>query len=117
MVVTIITLMVAPRSMRVFPMETSLMVMVTTGFPGFPYFYTLGFSDMYSESSPIKCTVGGSFCFLPGFLIHNSLTNLLYIGISLMACSKGIFTQIFFNSFKMSNSDQVVGFSITNLYG
>jgi len=36
-VVTVITLMVAPRSMRVFPMETSLMVMVTTGFPGFPF--------------------------------------------------------------------------------
>jgi hypothetical protein len=76
-VVTVITLMATPRSMRVFPMETSLMVMVTTGFPGFPYFATLGYSDMYSESSPIKCTVGGSFCFLPGFLIHNFLTTLL----------------------------------------
>jgi hypothetical protein len=30
-VVAVITLMVAPRYMRVLPMETSLMVMVTTG--------------------------------------------------------------------------------------
>jgi hypothetical protein len=70
-VVIVITLMVSPWSMRVFPMETSLMVMVTTGFPRFPYFSTLGSSYMYSESSPIKCIVGGSFFFLPGFLIHN----------------------------------------------
>ena len=76
-VVAVITLMVSPRSMRVFPMETSLMVMVTTGFLGFPYFPRFGCSDMYLESPPTKCTVGGSFFFLPGFLIHNSLTNLL----------------------------------------
>jgi hypothetical protein len=76
-VVVVITLMAAPRSMRVFPMEISLMVMVTMGFPRFPYFSSLGFSNMYSESSPIKCTIGGSFYFLPGFLIHNSLTTLL----------------------------------------
>jgi hypothetical protein len=31
-VVAVITLMVAPRYMRVFPIETSLMLMVTTGF-------------------------------------------------------------------------------------
>jgi hypothetical protein len=84
-VVAVITLMDAPRYMRVFPMDTSLMVMVTTGFPGFPYFASFGCSDMYSESPPIKCTVGGSFFFLPDFLIHNSLTTLLYIGMSLMA--------------------------------
>jgi hypothetical protein len=66
-------------------METSLMVMVTMGFPGFPYFVSFGCSDMYSESLPTKCNVGGSFCFLPGFLIHNYLTTLLYIGMSLMA--------------------------------
>ena len=83
-VVVVITLMAAHRSMRVFPMETSLMVMVTTGFPGFPYFASFGCSDMYSKSSPIKCIVGGSFFFLPGFLIHNYLTTLLYIGMSLI---------------------------------
>jgi hypothetical protein len=114
-VVAVITLMVAPVSMRVFPMETSLMVMVTIGFPRFPYFASFDCFDMYSESYPIKCTLGGSFFFIPDFLIHNSLTTLLYIGISLMACSKGILTQIFFNSFKMSNSGRVVGFSINNL--
>jgi hypothetical protein len=76
-VVAVITLMVAPRSMRVFQMETSLMVIVTKGFPRFPYFAIFGYSDMYSESPPTKCTVGGSFCFLPGFLVHNSLTTLL----------------------------------------
>jgi hypothetical protein len=47
-VVIVIALMVSPRSMRVFPMETSLMFMVTTGFLGFPYFSTLDCSDMYS---------------------------------------------------------------------
>jgi hypothetical protein len=116
-VVTVIKFMVSPRYMRVFPMETSLMGMVTMGFLEFPYFATLGYSDMYSKISPIKCTIGGFFCFLPAFLIHNYLTTLLYIGISLMACIKGILTQIFFNSFKMSNSGRVVGFLITNLSG
>jgi hypothetical protein len=53
-VVAVITLMNSPRSMRVFPMETSLMVMVTTGFPGFPYFVILGCFDMYSKSYPIN---------------------------------------------------------------
>jgi hypothetical protein len=76
-VVVVITLMAAPRSMRVFPMGTLLMVIVTMGFPRFVDFVTLGFSDMYSDNSPIKCTIGGSLCFLPGFLIHNSLTTLL----------------------------------------
>jgi hypothetical protein len=75
-VVTIITLMSSPRSMRVFLIGTLLMVIVTTGFSGFSYFATVGFFDMYSESCPIKCTVGGSFCFLHGFLIHNFLTTL-----------------------------------------
>jgi hypothetical protein len=60
------------------------MVMVTTGFPRFPYFANFGYSDMYLESPPTQCTVGGSFFFLPGFLIHNSSTTLLYIGMSLM---------------------------------
>lgn len=76
-VVAVITLMAAPRSMRVFLMGTSLVVMVTTGFHGFPYFTSFGCFDMYSESPPTNCIVGGSFCFLPGFLIHNSLTTLL----------------------------------------
>jgi hypothetical protein len=66
-------------------METSLIVIVTTGFPGLPYFASFGCSDMYSESPPMKCIVGGLFCFLPGFLIHNYLTTLLYIGMSLMS--------------------------------
>jgi hypothetical protein len=76
-VVITIKFMASPRSMRVFSMETLLMVIVTMGFPRFPYFVTLGFSNMYLESSPIICTVGGSLCFLPVFLIHNSLTTLL----------------------------------------
>jgi hypothetical protein len=76
-IVAVIKLMDAPRYMRVFPMETSLMVMATTGFLGFPYFSSFNYFDMYSKSSPIKCIVGGSFYFLPGFFIHNSLTTLL----------------------------------------
>jgi hypothetical protein len=76
-VVVVITLMVSPRSMRVFQMETSLMDMVTMGLSRFPYFASFGCSDMYLEISPIKCTVGRSFCFLPVFLIHNFLTTLL----------------------------------------
>jgi hypothetical protein len=77
MVVAVITLMVAPTSMRVFPVETSLMVMVTMGFHGFPYFSNFGYSDMYLERSPMKCIVGGSSFFLLGLLKHNSLTTLL----------------------------------------
>jgi hypothetical protein len=46
-VVAFITLMAALRSMRVFPMQTSLMVMVTMGFPGFPYFSSFDCFDMY----------------------------------------------------------------------
>jgi hypothetical protein len=76
-VVTFITLMASPRSMRVFLIGILLMVLVTTGFPRFSYFSTLGCSDMYSKSYPITCTIGGPFFFLPSFLIHNSLTTLL----------------------------------------
>ena len=67
-VVTIITLMAAPRSMRLFPMGTLLMVIVTMRFPGFAYFVTLGCSDMYSDNYPIRCTIGGYLCFLHSFL-------------------------------------------------
>ena len=49
--------------------------------------------------------------------MHSLFISLLYIGISLIACNRGILTQIFFNSFKMSYSGWTTGFSITSLSG
>jgi len=48
--------------------------------------------DMRLANLPMTWIVVGSFFFLPVFLMHNSFIVLAYIGISLIAFKKGIFT-------------------------
>jgi hypothetical protein len=74
-VVIVITLMAALRSMT---MRILLMVIITTGFPGFAYFVTLGCSNMYSYNSPTNETVGGYFLF-PTWIFDTQFLNYLTI--------------------------------------
>jgi hypothetical protein len=120
MVSSVITFIATPKSMSVFGKQKLLIDVVTTGMPGSTYFSEIGFVVIKLAKCPITCIVCGSFLFLAVFLLHISLTIFAYIGISLMACNKGIFIQIFFNSSKISSSGKISifsCFSISNLSG
>lgn len=74
MVLTGITFIVALISMSVFGKEMSSIYMVTTRFPG--SLYLDGIYDINSDNCPTTYITGGSFLFIPGFLMQRSLTIL-----------------------------------------
>lgn len=113
MVLTGITFIVAPISMSVFGKEMLSIYMVTIGFSG--SLYLDGISDINSDNCPTTYITGGSFLFIPRFLMQRSLTILAYIGISLIACTKGIFIQIFLNLSSKLCSKGTSGFFTSNL--
>ena len=92
MVSLVITLMVAPKSIKVWGMMVPLMWTSTTGLPGSKYFGQITCPNIRSDGCPMTLMVETSLFLLPGCLKHFSLTNLLYIGTSLMAWRSGIFT-------------------------
>ena len=96
-------LMVAPWSTKVLGILILLMRTITTRFLGSPYLGGIAFLSIKSTSFPITWMVGGSLSFLLGFLMHNYLTILAYIGMSLIAWNKGILTHTFLYSWSKSN--------------
>ena len=92
-------------------------ITITIGAPGFVYFATRYWSVIHSDIFPITWIVMGSFYFFPGCLIHSYFITLLQIGISLIACNRGILTQIFFSSFIMSYSWRTTGFLVVSHFG
>ena len=110
-----ITLIVAPKSMSVFGKEIPLISTVTIGFLGSLYLY--GISEINLDNCPTTLTRGGSFFFLLGFLIQRSLMILAYMGISLMACNRGIFIHTFHNSSSISLCKGGSGFLTNSLSG
>ena len=87
----VITLMAAPRLIKVWGIMVPLMWTSTTGLPGSKYFGQITCPNIRSDSYPMTLIVGASLLHLPGCLKHFSLINLLYIGTSLMAW-RSIFT-------------------------
>ena len=104
MVSLVITLMAAPRSIRVWGIMVPLMWTSTTGLPGSKYFRQITCPNMRSDSCPMTLMVEASFFRLPGCLKHFSLINLLYISTSFMAWRSGIFTHNCLSSPKSSVS-------------
>ena len=92
MVSLVITLMVAPRSIKVWDMMVPLMWTSTTGLPGSKYFGQITCPNIRSDSCPMTLVVEASLFRLPGCLKYFSLINLLYIGTYFMAWRSGIFT-------------------------
>ena len=104
MVSLVITLMVAPRSIRVWGIMVPLMWTSTIGLPGSKYFGQITCPNMRLDSCPMTLMVEASFFRLPGCLKHFSLINLSYIGTSLMAWRSGIFTHNCLSSPRSSSS-------------
>jgi hypothetical protein len=73
-VFTDITFIVTPRSINMLCKEIPLISMVTIGFPRSVYLE--GISVINSDNYPTTCMIGGSFLFLPEFLMQSSLTIL-----------------------------------------
>jgi hypothetical protein len=65
---TVIAFISTPRSISVFDKEIPLISIVTIGFLG--SLYLDGNSAINSDSCPTPCITGGSFIFLPGFLMQ-----------------------------------------------
>jgi len=103
----IITLMVAPRSIRVWGIMVPLMWTSTIGLPGPRYFRQITCPNIRSNSCPMTLIVEASLLHLLGCLNHFSLIILLYIGTSFMAWRSGIFTHNCFNSPRSSVSSGV----------
>ena len=104
MVSLVITLMAAPKSIRVWDMMVPLMWTSTIGLLGSKYFGQITFPNMRLDSCPMTLMVEAYFFRLPGCLKHFSLINLLYIGTSFMAWRSGIFTHNFLSSPRSSIS-------------
>ena len=85
------------------------------GFLGFAYLPDFKWFVINAVVSPLTCIVVGCFLFLLGFLMHKSLIIFVRICISIIACNKGTFIQIFLNSDSKSNSGGATGFSRANL--
>ena len=92
MVSLVITLMAAPKSIKVWGMMVPLMWTSTTGLLGSKYFGQITCPNIKSDNCPMTLIVEASLFRLPGCLKHFSLINLLYIGTSFMAWRSGIFT-------------------------
>lgn len=113
----VVTLMDAPKSIKVFGTKILLIKMETIGTLGSTYFFILIFVHIRLAIFATTFTIDGYFFFLPYFLRHNSLIVLVYIGMLFIASDKGILTHLFFNSFKKSRSKGVIYFSNNNLFG
>ena len=100
----VITLMVAPRSIKVCGIMVPLMWTSTIGLLGSRYFGQITYPNIRSESFPMTLMVGASLLHLPGCLKHFSLIKLLQIDTYFMACRSGIFTDKCFNSPRSSVS-------------
>ena len=107
MVSFLITLIVAPRSIKVCGIIVPLMWTSTTRLLGSRYFGQITYPNIRLDSCPMKLMVGASLLCLPGCLNHFSLIILLYIGTSFMAWRSGIFTNNSFNSPRRSISSGV----------
>jgi len=73
----VITLMAAPRSIKVCGTIVPLMWTSTTGLPGSRYFGQIICPNIRSDSCPMKLMVGASLLCLPRCLKHFSLINLI----------------------------------------
>ena len=102
-----ITLMAAPRSIKVWGIMVPLMWTLTTWPPGSRYFGQITYPNIRSDSCPKTLIVGASLFHLPGSLKHFSLVILLYIGTSFMAWRRGIFTHNYFSSPRSLVSSEV----------
>src|SRR5271168_3871311 len=89
----LIMLIAAPKSIKVFGISTPLIVVLTIGLPGSTYFCIVNFPIMISAIFPTRWILLVSLGFLPDLLRLNSFIVFARIGISLMACNKGILIQ------------------------
>ena len=87
------------------------------GFPGSSYFTGVFLPNNKSDRVPTTWTVAFILDFLIGFFIHNSLIVLAYIGISWIACMRGIFIKMFLSLTKRSKSGYSIGRGINNISG
>ena len=98
----LIMFIAAPKSIKVFGISIPFICVLTIGLPGSTYFCMVIFPIMISAIFPTRWILLVSLGFLPGLLRLNSFIVFSSIGISLMACSKGILIQTFFNSSRKS---------------
>ena len=98
----LIMLIAAPKSINVFGISIPFICVLTIGLPGSTYFCMVIFPIIMSAIFPTRWILLVSFSFLPGLLKLNSFMVFARIGISRMACSKGILIQTFFNSSRKS---------------
>lgn len=80
-----VTLMAAPRSIKVWGTMMPLMCTSTTRFTGSRYFGQITHPNIKSDSCPMTLIVGVSLFLLPECWKNFSLINLLWIGTSLIA--------------------------------
>jgi len=74
--------MAAPRSTNALGKEHSFICTMIIGFPGSSYFTSVSFLDNKLDKVLTTWTVGVTFIFLVGFLVHNSLMVFAQIGMS-----------------------------------
>ena len=100
----VITLMAAPRSIKVWGIMMPLTWTSITGLPESRYFRQITCPNIRSDNCPTTLIVGTSLFRLPRCLKHFSLIILLYMGTSFMAWRRGIFTHNCFSSPRSSVS-------------
>lgn len=115
MVSFVITLMAAPRSIKICGIMAPLMWTSTTGILGSRYSGQITCPKIRSDNCPMTLIVGESLLHLIGCLKHFYLIILLYIGASFMAWRSGIFTHSCFNSPRSSISSRVGCVILDNL--
>lgn len=104
MVSIFITLIVAPRSIKVLGTIMPSMCTSTTRLPRSRYFRNITLPSIRLDSFPTTLMVGVSLFLLPRILKHFSLIIVLYIGTYLMARRRGILIHKLFNSMRGSTS-------------
>jgi len=72
---------------------------------------------MRLDNFPTTWMVAGEFFHLPGFLMHQSLDILVYMGMSFISCSKCILIQIFLSYDIKSKSYGIIDLSSVILFG
>ena len=81
----VITLIAAPKSMRLLGIGIFLMLTLTIGLRGFRYLGLIALPNMRSARCLIALMVGGSCFLLPCLFMQVYLMNLLQMGMSLIA--------------------------------